>query len=65
MNDVIIIVPTLNEKGNIDILFEKLKKTNIAFDILFIDDNSNDGSQEEIRNLEKKNQNIYYIFYAI
>ena len=62
MNDVIIILPTLNEKENIAILFEKLSKVNISFDLLFIDDNSNDGTQELIKNLVKKNQNINYIF---
>ena len=54
MNNIIIIVPTLNEKENIQILFNKLTYTNIAFDLLFIDDNSNDGSQELIKDLLKK-----------
>ena len=36
MNDIIIIAPTLNEKENIEILFNKLKVTNIKFDHLFI-----------------------------
>ena len=62
MNNIIIIVPTLNEKENIKILFNKLTATNIAFDLLFIDDNSSDGSQEVIKDLVKKNQNINYIF---
>jgi len=62
MNDIIIIVPTLNEKDNIEILFNKLNTTNLRFDLLFIDDNSNDGSQEIIKELSNKNQNINYIF---
>ena len=62
MNDIIIIVPTLNEKDNIEILLNKLNTTNLRFDLLFIDDNSNDGSQEIIKKLLKKNQNINYIF---
>ena len=62
MENIIIIVPTLNEKENIKILFNKLTETNIAFDLLFIDDNSNDGSQEEIKKLIKENQNINCIF---
>ena len=62
MNNLIIIIPTLNEKENIEILFDKLIQTNIAFDLLFIDDNSSDGSQEVIKNLLKKNQNINCIF---
>ena len=56
MNNVIIIVPTLNEKENIDILINQLVTTNIVFDLLFIDDNSNDGTQEVIKDLVKKNK---------
>jgi dolichol-phosphate mannosyltransferase len=62
MNNIIIIVPTLNEKENIKILFNKLTATKIKFDLLFIDDNSIDGTQDEIRELIKKNQNIYCTF---
>ena len=62
MNNTIIIIPTINERKNIEILFNKLTETNIKFDLLFIDDNSNDGSQKLITNLAKKNQNVYYIF---
>ena len=62
MNDVIIIVPTLNEKENIEILINQLFTTNLVFDLLFVDDNSNDGTQEVIKDLVKKKQNINYIF---
>jgi len=62
MNNIIIIIPTLNEKKNIKFLFNKLTKTNIRFDLVFIDDNSKDGSQEIIKDLVKNNHNIYYIF---
>ena len=62
MNNIIIIVPTLNEKENIQILFDKLFKTDLSFDLLFVDDNSSDGSQNLIKDLSKKNQNVYYIF---
>ena len=62
MNNIIIIIPILNEKRNIEILFEKLNTINIGFDLLFIDDNSSDGSREIIKNLAKNNQNINYIF---
>ena len=58
MNDIIIIAPTLNEKENIEILFNKLKATNIRFDLLFIDDNSSDGSQEVIKTLLKMKQQL-------
>ena len=57
MNNIIIVIPTL-----IKILFNKLTAINLVFDLLFIDDNSSDGSQEIIKELKKKNQNINYIF---
>ena len=62
MNDIVIVVPTLNEKENIKILFNKLTITNIVFDLLFVDDNSSDRSQEVIKELAKENQNVNYIF---
>ena len=62
MENIIIIVPTLNERENIKILFNKLTATKIKFDLLFIDDNSIDGSQDEIKKLIKENTNINCIF---
>ena len=62
MRNILVIVPTLNEKSNIIILLKKLKLTKILHDILFIDDNSKDGSQEVIKKITKKNRNINYIF---
>ena len=62
MSNIIIIIPTLNEKKNIQILFNKLTATNLVFDLLFVDDNSSDSSQEIIKDLVKKNQNINCIF---
>ena len=58
----LIIVPTLNEQKNIPVLYKKLNKTNINFDLLFVDDHSTDGSQEIIKKLAKKNKKVKYIF---
>ena len=49
-----VIVPTLNEKNNVNKLIEKIRKTKIKLDVLFVDDNSNDGTQNEIKSLKKK-----------
>ncbi len=62
MENIIIIVPTFNEKKNIKSLFNKLTETKIRFDLLFVDDNSNDGTQELIKDIVKKKQNINYVF---
>lgn len=62
--NVVIIVPTYNEKGNIerliDILereiFPKIKKHNMS--ILVVDDNSPDGTADQVRNLMKRWKNL-------
>lgn len=59
---VCVIVPTLNEKNNVSKLVYKIRKTKIRLDILFIDDDSIDGTQGEIKLLKKKFKNIKYIF---
>ncbi len=58
----LLIIPTLNERKNITSLFEKIKKIDQKLNILFIDDNSTDGTREEILFLKKKNKSISYIF---
>ena len=57
-----VIIPTLNEEKNIPKIFSKIKKTKIALDILFVDDNSSDKSQELIKRLSKKHKKVKYIF---
>ena len=59
---IIVIIPTLNEEKNIEKIFLKIKKTKIKTDVLFVDDNSTDKSQEIIIKLSKKFKNINYLF---
>jgi dolichol-phosphate mannosyltransferase len=59
----LVVIPTLNEEKNIKKIVHKiilLKK--YSLNILFVDDNSSDGSQEEIINLKKKFKKIDYLF---
>ena len=60
---ICVIIPTLNEEKNINKIFYKVKKTKIKLDVLFVDDNSSDKSQELIIKLSKryKNVNQYYL----
>ena len=58
----LIIIPTLNENKNITIIYKKIVTLYKKVNILFIDDNSTDGSQKEIINLKKKNKKVDYIF---
>lgn len=58
----LIIIPTYNEKENINELIEKIQGQKIdKLDILFIDDNSPDGTGEIIKSLQKDNPNLKLI----
>ena len=55
MLDILIIIPVLNEEKNIFFIFNKIKQNLIKnFNILFIDDNSNDETRQNIYYLKKK-----------
>ena len=58
----LIIIPTLNENKNIGTIYKKIIKLYKKANILFIDDNSDDGSKEEIKNLRKKDKKVNYVF---
>ena len=57
---ILIIIPVLNEVKNIKPILNKLKKNN-KFDILFIDDNSKDGTVQNILREKKKRKGIFLI----
>tara|TARA_X000001036_G_C20487582_1_gene728408 strand:- start:95 stop:805 length:711 start_codon:yes stop_codon:yes gene_type:complete len=59
---ILLVIPTLNEFGNIQKIYKKIQNTNKKINILFIDDNSSDGSKNIIINLKKKNKKVNYIF---
>lgn len=55
-----IIVPTLNEAGNIELLCNKISTAlkEINWEIIFVDDNSTDGTQEVLDRLSSQHLNI-------
>ena len=57
---VLIIIPVLNEVKNIKPIVNKLKKNN-KFDVLFIDDNSKDGTVQNILKEKKRYKRIFLI----
>ncbi len=59
---VLLVIPTLNEYGNIQKIYKKIQSSNKKINILFIDDNSTDGSKKIIINLKKRNKKVNYIF---
>ena len=57
----LILIPTYNEINNIDTLVRKLAKIKNKIDILFIDDNSPDGTGKVIDNYVIQKKNIHVI----
>ncbi len=51
----LILIPTYNEKKNIKFIVNKIKKNlKFKYDLLFIDDNSNDGTKKVLKKLKSK-----------
>ena len=56
----LIIIPTYNEQKNIKLIINKIKKNlSLNYNVLFVDDNSNDGTKEILKKI--KNKKISYI----
>jgi len=61
--DISIIIPTLNEKENINELVKRINESlnDIKYEIIFVDDGSKDGTIEEIEKLKKEYKNIILV----
>lgn len=59
--DLSIVIPVLCEKKNLKKLINKIEiyTKNLNKEIIFVDDDSKDGSYELVRNLKKKNLKFY------
>jgi len=63
-----VLIPVYNEEGNLSLLCDKLvaalKKTDRAYEIIFVDDGSSDGTLEILMDLRNKNPNIKIISFS-
>jgi dolichol-phosphate mannosyltransferase len=60
-SDTIVIIPTYNEIESVDKMVDAIFALPYAFDILFIDDNSPDGTAKKIKELEAIFPNRIYL----
>jgi len=51
VNDSIVIIPTYNEKENIEAIIRKVFSLSKAFDVLIVEDNSPDGTAKIVKSL--------------
>lgn len=54
MTDVLVIIPTYNEKENIQLIIEAVFSLSTAFHVLVVDDNSPDGTAEIVQSLQER-----------
>jgi len=54
----LVLVPTYNEKDNVEWLFQGLQSLKLSFDILFVDDNSPDGTGAVLDEIAKHNPQV-------
>ncbi|AFD06524.1 polyprenol monophosphomannose synthase [Solitalea canadensis] len=54
MSDSIVIIPTYNEKENVEKMIRKVFSLNYAFHVLIIDDGSPDGTATIVKELQKE-----------
>lgn len=64
-NKISVILPTLNEFDNIKPMYKalivELKKLNFEYEIIFVDDRSQDGTINQIKLLSTKDENVKYL----
>jgi dolichol-phosphate mannosyltransferase len=55
-----VIVPTFNERDNVTTLYRRLEATfaGIAWEVVFVDDNSPDGTWDVVRNLARADSRV-------
>ena len=61
-----IVVPCYNEEESVEIFFDEIQKTLVDFDyeVLFINDGSDDSTLEKIKNIADSSPNVKYISFS-
>lgn len=58
----LVFIPTYNECENVGEMCSQILASNLGLDILFLDDNSTDGTGAIIKDLTKKHPNVHAVF---
>ena len=60
----LVFIPTFNERENIELIYCEIKKLKLDIDLLFLDDNSPDGTGEVIDRLAREDSRVHTIHRA-
>ncbi len=61
MTDRLVIIPTYNEKENIENIINAVFELPLDYHILIIDDNSPDGTAQIVKNIQKKHKELHLL----
>jgi len=61
MSDSLVIIPTYNEKENVELMIRAIFSLPVPFDILIVDDNSPDGTAQIVQSLQKEFPDKLYL----
>ncbi len=61
MSQAIVIIPTYNEKENVERMIRKVFSLSLPLHILIVDDNSPDGTRTIVKNLQKEFQQLFLL----
>lgn len=61
MNPSVVIIPTYNEKENIEAIINRVLELPVDIDILIVDDNSPDGTREIVRSMIEQNKDRIHL----
>jgi len=59
MSNTLVIIPTYNEKENIEAIIKAVFSQEKQFDILVVDDSSPDGTSEIVKNIQRNYSNLF------
>jgi dolichol-phosphate mannosyltransferase len=60
-NEVLIFLPTYNEAGHVPVILERIQATGVKADVVFLDDNSTDGTRDIIDGFAAEFENVFAI----
>jgi dolichol-phosphate mannosyltransferase len=60
-NDILVFMPTYNEAGHVEQMLERIRATGVSADVMFLDDNSTDGTAEIIDHLTEIDDAVFVI----
>jgi glycosyltransferase involved in cell wall biosynthesis len=63
-----IVIPAFNESGNVEFIYDALskvlKKVNLTYEIIFVDDGSKDDTNEKVRIISKRDKRVRLISFS-